>query len=107
MFLEAFETLAHWMESNATAYKADDAVHRALVHMALSTGPFGYLIATHLFPKSPILYQHTHQSGFATFLNSAFPLTGSLNSFQLTGCIILPSSLLASTTPYSFASVAT
>jgi hypothetical protein len=47
------------------------------------------------------------QNGLAAFLLSPLPVTGSLNSFQLTGYISLPSSLLAMTTPNSFRSVAT
>jgi hypothetical protein len=47
------------------------------------------------------------QNGFAAFLLSPFPVTGSRNSFQLTGYISLPSSLLAIMTPNSFRSVAT
>jgi len=47
------------------------------------------------------------QNGLAAFLLSPFPVTGSRNSFQLTGYINLPSSLLAITTPNSLRSVAT
>jgi hypothetical protein len=54
----------------------------------------------HLFTQSP-------QNGFAAFLLSPFPLTGSLNSFHETGYITLPSSLRAMMTPNSFRSVAT
>lgn len=50
-------------------------------------------------PKLP------HQKGFATFLVSVSPVIGSLNSFQLIGCMILPASLFAMMTPNSFLAV--
>ena len=40
-------------------------------------------------------------TGFATFLNSTFPVRASFISFQLDGTMALPSSLLAITTPNS------
>ena len=43
--------------------------------------------------------------GFATFLSSVTPVSGSLNSFQLTGVIVFPASLIADTTPSSFLAV--
>jgi len=45
------------------------------------------------------------QKGFATFLGSVSPDTGSLNSFQLIGYIAFPASLVAITTPSSFLAV--
>ena len=45
------------------------------------------------------------QKGFATFLLSLSPVTGSRNSFQLTGTIVFPASLFAMMTPSSFLAV--
>lgn len=45
------------------------------------------------------------QYGFATFLSSLMPVSGSLYSFQVTGNIVLPASLVAMITPYSFLAV--
>lgn len=46
-----------------------------------------------------------NQNGFATFLLSVCPVTGSLNSFQLIGYIAFPASLVAIMTPNSFFAV--
>lgn len=45
------------------------------------------------------------QYGFATFRGSLTPVSGSLYSFQLTGIMVLPASLVAIITPYSFLAV--
>lgn len=45
------------------------------------------------------------QKGFATFLLSVSPVTGSLNSLQLIGYIAFPASLVAIITPNSFFAV--
>lgn len=49
-------------------------------------------------------YSHLY-SGFATFLGSLIPVSGSLNSFQLTGTMSFPASLVAMMTPSSFDAV--
>ena len=46
------------------------------------------------------------QNGFATFRASDRPVSGSLYSFQLTGNIVLPASLVAMMTPSSLLAVA-
>lgn len=48
---------------------------------------------------------HHPQTGFATFLPSLLPPTGSTNSLQLTGTMRSPPSLSAITTPSSFFAV--
>jgi hypothetical protein len=45
------------------------------------------------------------QKGFATFLDSLRPVSGSWYSFQLTGYIVFPASLVAIMTPSSFFAV--
>lgn len=45
------------------------------------------------------------QYGFATLRGSLTPVSGSLYSFQLTGIMVLPASLVAIITPYSFLAV--
>ena len=60
---------------------------------------------THAGPVSDSKASPATQNGFATFRLSDFPVTGSLNSFQLMGYISLPSSLVAMMTPSSLRAV--
>lgn len=52
-----------------------------------------------------VCYPSVVQYGFATFLISTIPVSGSLYSFQLTGYMVLPLSLVAMMTPNSFLAV--
>lgn len=57
---------------------------------------YAFYMFVHLpFPRS----RFYAQKGFATFLLSLAPVSGSLYSFQLTGYIALPASLVAMITP--------